>query len=278
MRAALARPVSSSVTAWRSTVSCRLAFSIETTDWPARYCEQLLLVVRERTLPSSDREHAQVLGRGRAEQGAHRHRERVRSPTVCGRTPRCAAAARAGPDSARVGRHRRGSATARRSAASHRQAELPSETPQWLARNASLSTGRARPLSASHASTAVRTASATTPGGRGPSRARRRRVGSSRRARRACAGPPRSCPRAGPTCVELAAELGELVVALDRDRGGEVAVREPAGRLEEGAHLAREGAADHDRATAARAAGTPRSARRSAAGSRRSCRTGPRCG
>ena len=33
----LARPVSSSVTACRSTVSCRLAFSIETTAWPARY-------------------------------------------------------------------------------------------------------------------------------------------------------------------------------------------------------------------------------------------------
>ena len=32
-----ARPVSSSVTAWRSTVSWRLAFSIETTAWPARY-------------------------------------------------------------------------------------------------------------------------------------------------------------------------------------------------------------------------------------------------
>src|SRR5215212_206446 len=34
----LARPVSSSVTAWRSTVSCRRAFSIDTTACPARYC------------------------------------------------------------------------------------------------------------------------------------------------------------------------------------------------------------------------------------------------
>src|SRR5918999_1332906 len=34
---ALASPVSSSVTAWRSTVACRLAFSIETIAWPARY-------------------------------------------------------------------------------------------------------------------------------------------------------------------------------------------------------------------------------------------------
>src|SRR5918998_634659 len=34
---ALARPASSSVTAWRSTVSCRLAFSIDTMACPARY-------------------------------------------------------------------------------------------------------------------------------------------------------------------------------------------------------------------------------------------------
>ncbi len=67
----------------------------------------------------------------------------------------------------RCGRPRRGpivrTPEARRSAAAIASSSSGSSLPQLLAPNASASTGRALPASASHASTAVRTAKATTP-------------------------------------------------------------------------------------------------------------------
>ena len=206
--------------------------------------EQLLLLVREAPPRPRDREDPEELAAPGQRQ--HRHRERVHGADAGGRRhPRAATARRPRSPGARADHPHARRAPLR---GPHRLLELLVTVRRCSRGRRPRRPAGARPASASHASTAVRTARATTPSRSSP-------IASASPTRRIASV---SSPRwrwtssifeaeLGRHAVELPPELSELVMALDRDRLPEVAAGEAAGRDQEGVDLLGQRAADDAR-------------------------------
>ena len=255
-RADVREPVSSSVIAWRSTVSCRLAFSIETTAWPARYSSSSSSS-RVKAFPWRAIEIApRYSGRRRASAA----RSRARGPA-----DPCARPARRVRSAPLVALERAEQLRA------HVRADREDAPLGRLDRAA-----RARRRPPRPRSPRTRRGRAAAPGRLGLACVHRLPHGQRHHAVTVEAGGERVAhapDRLGELLalalhlldlrlelhghvVELAPERGELVVAVDRHGPAEVAARQTPGRREEGRDLAGERTAHVARRRQARAART----------------------